>query len=170
MQVVLQASSPRFVRWVDRLQILVQFAVLQVIDWPDGSSTATALPWLQHATKLQTSSNPSLEIVPGGFAHKPLSVVNGRHVDEVSSCAGPGVVRRPRKKIIRTGMMSIEERRRICEPSLVGSEPECSPITRCLHTSEMTNRLFQPISINSFDMPSCLVLVMIHVIVFCVCM
>jgi hypothetical protein len=104
VQVVLQASSPRFSRWIDRLQILVQFAVLQVIDWPDGSSTsATVLPRLQHATKLQTSSNPSLDTVPGGFAHKLLSVVRGRHVD----CAAPGIVRRPRKKIIRTGMMSI---------------------------------------------------------------
>jgi hypothetical protein len=112
VQVLMQVSSPRFLRWIDRLQILAQFAVLQGIDWPDGSSTVTGLPRLQHATKLQTSSNPSLDTVPGGFAHKSLSVVNVIHVDKVSGCAAPGVVIRLRKKIIRTVMMSICLRRR----------------------------------------------------------
>ena len=99
MQVVVQASSPRFARWTDRLQIFAQFAVLQSITWPEGSSTDTALPRVQHATKVQTSSNPSLENVPGGLAHKSVSVVKGKQVVEV--CAPACIARRPMNKAVR---------------------------------------------------------------------
>jgi hypothetical protein len=80
VQVLSQASFPRLFRIIDRSQTLVQFTSRQVIYDPDGVSTAPVFPPLQHATNTQTSSNPSLEIVPGGLAHRSLSIVNGRQV------------------------------------------------------------------------------------------
>lgn len=61
-----------------RAQTLVQFTSRQAIYDPDGISTVTVFPPLQHATNTQMSSNPSLEIVPGGLSHRSLFVVNGR--------------------------------------------------------------------------------------------
>jgi hypothetical protein len=80
LQVLVHASPPRLARIFDRLQTLVQFTVLQVILLPDGISTAGIFPPLQHPTSTQTSSNPSLEVVPGGFAQRLPSVVRGRQV------------------------------------------------------------------------------------------
>jgi hypothetical protein len=80
VQVLTQASPLRLVRIFDRMQTLVQFTSLQGINSPEGTSTLGVIPPLQHPTSKQTSSNPSLAIVPGGSAHKKLFVVKGRQL------------------------------------------------------------------------------------------
>jgi hypothetical protein len=80
VQVLSQASFSRPFRTCDRLQTVVQFTLKQSINEPEGISTLATPSALQHATNTQTSSCPSLEMVPGGLEQRELSVVNGRQV------------------------------------------------------------------------------------------
>jgi hypothetical protein len=80
VQVLSQASLPRPLRTSDRSQMLVQLTSRQAIYNPESISKETVFTLLQHANNTQTSSNPSLEIFPGGLAHRSLSIVNGRQV------------------------------------------------------------------------------------------
>lgn len=84
VQVLSQASMPRPLRIFDRSHTLVQLTLRHVINEPDGISTSTLLPPLQHPTSTQTSSNPSLEMVPRGLAQRSLFVANGRQVPAAS--------------------------------------------------------------------------------------
>jgi hypothetical protein len=80
MQVLRQASLPSVLRKIDKLQTLVQSTLAQATHSPDDILTTTLLPPVQHSASEHTSSNPSLEVVPGGVAHRPVSVLNRRQV------------------------------------------------------------------------------------------
>jgi len=89
MQMKLHASPPRPLRSFDRSQTLMQLTWLQAMNDLDGISTVAGIfPPLQHPTRSQTSSNPSLATVLGGEAHKTLFVVKGRQV--AAANGGPG--------------------------------------------------------------------------------
>jgi hypothetical protein len=72
--VLSQASFPRRLLWLARLHTLLQLTLKQKIIDPEGVSTEAGLAALQQGTSTQTSSKPSLDIVPGEAAQRPFVV------------------------------------------------------------------------------------------------